>query len=87
MAVKNNFLARCKSAVTWYKGFTTLGGLTQVRESDNQASRSAWAAIFLIGCTMTCVSLRSSIEKYFKYGIVVKYNVVRPDGRQTDALG
>ena len=77
MTVKGNLVVRCKNAVTWFKGFTTLGGLTQVRDSDNPASKSAWAIIFLVGCALTAVSLQASIDKYFKYGIVVKYSVVR----------
>ncbi len=31
---------KVKSVFSWYKGFTTLGGLTQVRDSDNRTSRN-----------------------------------------------
>ncbi len=28
-----------KSACAWFRGFTSLGGLTQARDTDNQTSR------------------------------------------------
>ena len=65
------------ATVTWFKGFTTLGGVTQARASDNWISLAAWLVVFFVGGIMTINSLSSTIQRYFKYGVVISYNVVK----------
>ena len=59
------------SAVKWFTRFTTLGGLTHTRESDNHVSRAIWASIFIAGCVLTIVSVHSTVSKYFDFGVNV----------------
>jgi hypothetical protein len=65
------------ATVTWFKGFTTLGGVTQARESDNRISVAAWIVVFFVGGILTVVSLYSTIQKYLRYGVVINYSVVK----------
>ena len=59
------------SAVKWFTKFTTLGGLTHTRESDNHVSRAIWASVFVAGCVLTTVSVHSTVSKYFEFGVNV----------------
>lgn len=51
----------------WYINFTTLGGLTQTRDSDNNASRICWIVVFLLGLFMTAFSLKSTLCRYLDH--------------------
>jgi hypothetical protein len=41
---KGRFKASLSSTAIWFRGFTTVGGLTQARDSDNRVSRYRWWA-------------------------------------------
>ena len=59
------------SAVKWFTRFTTLGGLTHTRESDNHISRAIWVSVFVAGCVLTTISVHSTVSKYFDFGVNV----------------
>ena len=72
----NRHLAKCASAYSWYKGFTSLGGLTQARGSDNRVSITAWLIIFSFGCILTFITVNDSVTKFLKYEVTLVYDVV-----------
>ena len=50
--------------ISWFYKFTSIGGITHVRESDSKIAKKFWTALFLIGCIMTIWGVKISIENY-----------------------
>ena len=59
-----------KDLLEWFVKFTSIGGFTQTRDSDNYTSKVIWALLFLAGLILTIVAVVSVITDYFKYGSV-----------------
>ena len=53
--------------ISWFYKFTSIGGITHVRESDSKIAKKFWTALFLIGCIMTIWGVKISIENYMEY--------------------
>jgi hypothetical protein len=65
--MKKKALGGLTQATRWYRNFTTLGGFTQARDSDNETSRKYWIVILLAGLFMTTNSVKSTITRYLSY--------------------
>jgi len=65
-------LSGIKQATHWYGDFTTLGGITQARISDNKASRNYWILVFVAGIVMTIFSLTNTFSRYFSYATTLE---------------
>ena len=65
------------NTLSWFRDFTTVGGLTHARSSDNKFSRGAWLLVFAVGCVFTALSLKSSIERYLAYEVHTRIEVVK----------
>ena len=72
----NRHLTKCASAFSWYKEFTSLGGLTQARASDNRTSQGSWILIFLAGCILTFVMVNSAVQKFLEFDVYVVTDLV-----------
>ena len=59
-----------KDVLEWFVKFTSIGGFTQTRDSDNYTSKVIWALLFLTGLILTIVAVVSVITDYFKYGSI-----------------
>ena len=59
----------------WFRQFTSIGGLTQVRDSDNKVSERCWLVLFIIGIILTCVSLQNTLTDFFNFGVNIDINM------------
>lgn len=53
------------SVFSWYVGFTSVGGLTQCRDSDNNLSRVCWFVLFICGLLLTIWNVGEVIQAFF----------------------
>ena len=73
---------------SWFWNFTSLGGLTQVRDTDTSCSKAYWFILAIIGWVLTAFSTFNTIESFlahdtitkttFKNGTVFQDNLVFP---------
>ena len=59
-----------RKVLKWFVNFTSLGGFTQTRDSDNKISTVIWGALFLAGLVLTIWSIVVLIIAYYEYNIV-----------------
>ena len=59
-----------RKVLKWFVNFTSLGGFTQTRDSDNKISTVIWGALFLAGLVLTIWSIVVLIITYYEYNIV-----------------
>lgn len=53
----------------WYKGFTTLGGLTQIIASRNGLPKTFWTILTISGLVLTFISLFQTLFDIFSYPV------------------
>ena len=56
----------------WFWKFTSLGGFTQCRDSDNSVSKCAWFILALLGYGCTLYSVWFSIDGFLKHEYTTK---------------
>ena len=54
------------SVISWFMGFTSLGGLSQVQNSDRTISKAVWGILFIVGCSMTIWNINQVSDDYLK---------------------
>ena len=59
-----------RKVLKWFVNFTSLGGFTQTRDSDNKISMRIWGALFVAGLVLTIWSIVVLIIAYYEYNIV-----------------
>ena len=59
-----------RKVLKWFVNFTSLGGFTQTRDSDNKISMRIWGALFVAGLVLTIWSIVVLIITYYEYNIV-----------------
>ena len=59
-----------RKVLKWFVNFTSLGGFTQTRDSDNKISMRIWGALFVAGLVLTIWSIVVLIISYYEYNIV-----------------
>ena len=52
------------------------GGLTQVRDSDNQYSKLFWLLILVSGTILTFVSVQSTVSSYLQFNVTINIDYV-----------
>jgi hypothetical protein len=70
----------------WFAKFTSVGGLTHTRNSDNQISRSFWIIIFVIGCILTFISIQSTVSSYLEFDVNVGVKLEQSNGLSFPAV-
>ena len=61
--------ARCRRVLDWFVKFTSIGGFTQARDSDNIISKFVWAVLFLVGLTLTILGIVNMVIYFLEYNI------------------
>ena len=51
----------------WFVKFTSIGGFTQTRDSDNKTSQFIWGILFLIGSVLTCFGIVKLVIQFCQY--------------------
>jgi hypothetical protein len=74
------------SVLKWFAKFTSVGGLTHTRNSDNQISRSFWIIIFVIGCILTFISIQSTVSSYLEFDVNVGVKLEQSNGLSFPAV-
>ena len=59
----------------WFRGFTSLGGLTQYFTSDNKTSKSFWGILTLLGLIMTVYGFINTIRELLQFKVTTSYTV------------
>jgi hypothetical protein len=70
----------------WFRQFTSIGGLTQVRDSDNRISEKCWMFIFILGVILTIVSLQNTLTEFFSFGVNIAINMTHFQEMQFPAV-
>ena len=55
------------NVILWFYKFTTIGGITQIRESENKVVKRIWFVLFILGVALTIWGVHSSINNYLEY--------------------
>lgn len=55
--------------LSWYLGFTSTGGLSQFRDSDNAVSRACWLVLFAAGACLTAYNAVQNIREYLAFEV------------------
>ena len=61
-----------KETVLWFWKFTSLGGFTQCRDSDNSISKCAWFILALLGYGTTLYGVWFSIAGFLRHEYTTK---------------
>ncbi len=68
MAEETGSCSRCssswRSSVSWFLGFTSIGGLAQTQATDTSASRAVWTVIFVLGAVLTVWNFGAVMDDY-----------------------
>ena len=57
-----------KNVLKWFVQFTSIGGFTQSRDSDNKISRAVWGVLFMVGLVLTIAGIVSLIIDFCQFG-------------------
>ena len=57
---------------SWFWNFTSLGGLTQVRDTDTSCSKAYWFILAIIGWALTAYSTVSTILTFLAHDTITK---------------
>ena len=55
------------NVILWFYNFTTIGGITQIRDSENKIVKRIWFVLFIFGVMMTIWGVQVSIHNYLEY--------------------
>ena len=58
---------RSKKVWEWFVNFSSIGGFTQARDSDNKVSTCIWTILFLVGFGLTLNGLADQILFFLEY--------------------
>ena len=58
---------KSRNVLEWFVKFTSIGGFTQARDSDNKLSRLAWTLLFLTGLILTIWGIVVLVISYCEY--------------------
>ena len=61
--------ARSRGVLDWFVKFTSIGGFTQARDSDNNISKLVWSVLFLVGLTLTILGIVNMVIYFLEYNI------------------
>ena len=67
----------CKILDWWYH-FTSLSGVTQVRDTDCKLSKASWFIFAILGFGLTCYLVTKCIEGYFAYQTETTIDISNP---------
>ena len=70
MMYQNKDVPMCnknEKVLQWFIKFTSIGGFTQTRDSDNKISQFVWGALFLLGLVMTCFGIVKLVIQFCRY--------------------
>ncbi len=65
-----------KSVVRWFLGFTSIGGLAQVNNTDQRLSKSIWSLVFVIGAIATLWNFIGVWEDYYSNQVSKFLNMI-----------
>ena len=60
---------RSRKVVQWFEKFTSIGGFTQERDSDNKLSRLVWSILFLAGLALTLLGIVNMVIYFCQFNI------------------
>ena len=65
---KNRSLkSKITNILDWWYHFTSLTGITQIRDTDNKLSKASWFIFAIAGFGLSCYLVTNCIEGYFAY--------------------
>ena len=67
----------CKILDWWYH-FTSLSGVTQVRDTDCKVSKASWFIFAILGFGLTCYLVKKCFEGYYDYQTETTIDISNP---------
>ena len=64
--------------LNWFLETNTLGGLSSSYHADNSKSGLYWFILFLAGCGLTLLGIRSTVVEYCKHNSLTKISYQYP---------
>ena len=64
---EQTFCGNNKKVMQWFVKFTSIGGFTHSRDSDNQTSRFIWGILFLAGVVLTLLGIIQLVRDFCRY--------------------
>ena len=61
---------RSRKVLEWFVKFTSVGGFTQARDSDNKLSTLIWTILFLAGLTLTIWGIVGLVISFCEYNSI-----------------
>ena len=56
-----------KKVMQWFIKFTSIGGFTQTRDSDNKLSKFIWGILFLVGLALTIMGIVKLVIDFIRF--------------------
>ena len=70
---------RVTNALKWGYNFTSISGVTQVRDTNRQISKVAWMLLAFFGFGLTFWTVNKTVQNYFDFESVTTINVRNKD--------
>ena len=67
----------CKILDWWYH-FTSISGITQIRDTDNKLSKASWSIFAIAGVGLSCYLVTKSIEGFYAYQTETTIDISSP---------
>ena len=72
------FQSKITKILEWWYHFTSLSGVTQVRDTDCKLSKASWFIFANLGFGLTCYLVTKCIEGYFAYETETTIDISNP---------